>query len=106
MKYIDFVITSNISLNVNRINCIFYHLGCPNELPSDYWESCPWTCKDWASMGYCDDDWSELRYCVSETTGLVKEFCKESCGVCGGKYIMSLILRFTKIINFMSLKDC
>ena len=66
------------------------HLECSNSLPSDYGIVCGnWNCSDWAGRttnnrrNYCNDDWSSYRHCVSTSNGLIKDFCRASCGLCG-----------------------
>ena len=71
---------------------------CKDNLPLDYgagtmdYGKCGygWKCSDWAGKGpkgtgisYCHDNWSSYRNCVPKSTGMIKDYCKISCDVCG-----------------------
>ena len=53
-------------------------------LPHDYdYSSCEVdACTNLAEN--CDSDWSNTG-CVTTTTGMIKDFCRASCNLCGGK---------------------
>ena len=74
--------------------------ACIDNLPTDYVNnsactSVPWTCEDWAKVGFCDEDWSNWKACVPITTGLVKDFCKKSCNNCQGTVNLKYLGYFT-----------
>ena len=71
---------------------------CTDNLPLDYgagtmdYGKCGygWKCSDWAGKGpkntgisYCNNNWSSYRKCVPKSTGMIKDYCKISCDVCG-----------------------